>query len=494
MIKELKTLGKHSSIYGISNILRKAIGFIMIPVYTAYLTPKDYGVIELFDLTLEVLGMIVGLRLGGAMIRYFHLYENHDDKMEVISTAFISSCILSGTALFFLLLFNKQIAVWASGNESYAVAFQIIFICFAIQNVYLIAENYLIIQKKSFLYSMLSIAILFLSLFFNILFIVYFKLGFWGIILSMIIAKTINLLVVVPLTLKDLKIKFSLHKFYKMLKFSLPLIPASISLFIIHFSDRFFIQKFCDLNELGLYSLGYKFGMILSVIVSQPVFRIWNTQRYEVIKQDDGKTIYSKIFTYYFLVLVLSSLGICIFIDEIIKIMASSDYQNARTVVPLIVVGYALFGMTSFFNFGMFYKLQTKYLAIVQITTALINLLLNYLLIGKFGIMGAATTTTISFLVMCILSLYISQKLFYIPFEYRRIMTIISVAGLIYTMTLLYNFNLFVSISLKLLTLCCFPLILFMINFFSSDEKKYIFEASQKVQLKFKAVLFNSIS
>lgn len=491
MLKELKTLGKHSSIYGISNILRKVIGFLMIPIYTAYLVPSDYGMIELLDLTLEVIAMLVGLRLGSAVVRFHHHYTRPEDKDEVFTTSLIFMTLLSVTVLVVLQFFGQEITLLVSGELKYFKAFQIVFICFALQNIYLISETYLIIHKRSVLYSVLSLIMLFLGLTLNILFIVYFKMGFYGIIYSMLIVKSINFLLVVPITLKNMPLKFSTHKLRQMVVFSLPLIPASIGLFILHFSDRFFVQKFCNLDELGLYALGYKFATILSVLISTPFFRVWNTQRFEIAAKQEGKSIFSKVLTYYTLVTVFLGLGISIFIDEAIQLVATSSYQGAKSVVPLVVLGYLFFGLVHFFNFGIHYKMKTKYLMYIQLIIACLNIAFNFIFISRFGIMGAAFSTFLSYFCLCMITFHISQKLYFISFEYNRLALLFLTGGLLFFVSFFIQSELIYALILKSILLMCFPLILLVLGFFTKEEKMFIKQTHKTLIAKIK---YNSIS
>jgi len=156
MIKEFKTLGKHSVIYGIAGVLKKGIGFFMIPIYTHYLLPDDYGLLELLDLTLNVTGMLVGVRLGAAVIRFYHKYESVDDRNEVFTTALATVSLVTIAALALLIANASNIASYVTGDQANGKAFILMFICLALQNIYLIGENWFLAEKKSALYSTLS--------------------------------------------------------------------------------------------------------------------------------------------------------------------------------------------------------------------------------------------------------------------------------------------------------------------------------------------------
>jgi len=470
MFNELKTLIKHSSVYGMAEFLRKGIGFIMIPIYTRYLTPADYGLLELLDLTLNVTAILVGLGIGSTLIRYYHIFDDLKDKQEVFTTALTFIFILSLVILGISEIFSTSISKFISGSTEYFKYFQIIFLCLAIQNIYLVPENFLIAQKKSVLYSILSIGTLVSNLSLNIFFLVIMKMGVFGILLSMLLTKALNGSVVSAISLRQVRYSFSWEKLKKIISFGMPLMPGMIGLYIMHFSDRFFLQKYCTLSEVGIYSLGYKFGMILSILISAPVFRIWDTQRFEIAKADNGRQIIGQIFTYFSAVLIFASLVISVFIDEIIFLMAAREFHGATTVTPLIVLSYILFGMGNFFTLGIMITNKTKYIAYIQVTSAALNLLMNMIFISYYGVIGAAVATVLSFLCFALFTFLVSQKLYRVPFEYGRVSVLFLLAIIIFGVSRLIVFPLVMSLVMKSLLILGFPLTLLWGGFFYREE------------------------
>lgn len=470
MFNEIKSLLKHSSVYGAANLLSKGIGFLMIPVYTHYLSPSDYGTLELLDLTINITTMFIGMGLGSAIIRFYHKYENPEEKNEVFTTAliFVSlSCILVVVLLEFLSFYFAKLILGNSGLFRY---FQIVFVAMGLQTISTVPESLLLASKQSVKFSSISIATLISYLTFNILFLVVLKMGIVGILLSMVITKIFNTSSLLIITLKKIDLRFDLNKLKEMISFGMPLIPASLSMFVIHFSDRFFIKQFCTLNEVGLYSLGYKFGMILSFLISAPIFRVWDSQRFEIAKSDDAKQVFGRIFTYFSAVLIFSGLGISVFIDEVIYIMASSEYHGAAHIVPIIVLSYILFGISNFFTLGIMLTNNTKYIAYTQISAAIINILLNFILISRYGIIGAAISTLSSFLFLAVFNFIISQRLYHITCEYRRVLILFVIAGLTFGLSQLIKAPLMISFGIKSILLVCFPLILVLGKFFYEEE------------------------
>ncbi len=470
MLTDLKNLAKHSSIYGISNLLQKGIGFIMIPVYTRYLTPSDYGILELLDLTINVISMILGVRLGTAIIRYYHHYESSEDQNEVISTAFIFVSIATLLTVGILECFTRPISGVILGNSDYFRYFQVILLSMGFQAIYSIPENYLLAQNKSLIYSAFSMATLISNLTFNILFIVVYRMGVMGMLLSMIITKFMSF-VGLLFVIRHIRLSLSWKKLWEMLKFGMPLVPESFCLFIMHYADRFFVQKYCDLSELGQYSLGYKFGMILSILISEPFYRTWNTQRFEIAKREDAKYTFGKVLTYFSAVALFAGLGISVFINEVMYIMAPKEYQGATGVVALVVLSYILYGVAQYFSLGIMLSYQTKYAAYIQMVVAGLNLLFNWFFISRYGVIGAAIATVMSFLSLAVLTLMVSQRLYYVKFEYGRIATLFIVTAIVYGLSqMIHTPSVWAAIGMKVAVMLSFPLFLFAMKFFTKQE------------------------
>ena len=348
--------------------------------------------------------------------------------------------------------------------------FQLAFLCLTIQSIYLVGESDLLAQKKSIIYSSLSLITLFISLSLNIFFLVVLKMGVYGILLSMLVAKSVNAIIVLYITLRKVPLKFCKVKLGRMVRFGLPLIPAALAMFAMHSSDRFFVQKYCDLNELGLYSLGYKFGTIISVLIMVPIFQIWNTQRFEIAKQSDAGSIYAKVFTWFVFILVFAGLGISLFVDEVVQLMTTSAYAGSSNIVPLIVVSYIMFSISGFFTLGNMITGHTKVIATNHILAAIFNLILNYFLINHYGVWGAAWSTVLSFSVLAFLNYISSQREVFVPIERARILILFMVAGGLYLCVSLLPLSFIWLLLVKSVSIFLFPLILLMAGFFPVDE------------------------
>jgi O-antigen/teichoic acid export membrane protein len=461
---------KHASVYCFVSVLQKGVGLFMIPVYTHYLTPSDYGTLELLDLFMLVSHTILGMGLGAALVRFYHAAESEREQNEVVSTALFSTILFAG---FFLLVCQSSaefIAQLILKDPDSAFFIKIISVSLFFQIILAIPENILIAKKKTLVFSKINVVTFLLYLTLNILFIAVLQFGVLGMLYSMLISKTLNTLILFISTRDSYIFKFSSSKMTQMASFGLPLIPSSLCMLVLHYSDRFFLQHFHNLDELGIYSLGYKFGMIISMLINQPLNYIWSPQRYEIAKEKNAPEAFGKIITYVWLILAFVGLGISIFSHEIITIMAPVEYERSSGLIALIVGAYILFGLSSFSAVGFFIQYKTRYDAMLKFITALANIVLNYFLVKNYGMYGAAVSTFLTFLIYAALNFYVSQKVFYIQFEYHRMLKIGLSALIIFVGSKFIDLDLLYSIIFKLCLLALFPFLLYLSKFFNETE------------------------
>jgi O-antigen/teichoic acid export membrane protein len=465
----LRSVAKHSAVYTAADLMRKGIGFFMVPLYTHYLTPADYGLMEVLSLILDIVGMLIGIRILSAETRYYHLYEDYEEKREVYTTTLVFAGCVSVVAVGALFTCKSLLARLVLGSESYAPHIFIIILCFGIQNIYLVAENDLIVRKKSFFYSILSIGLMVCALSLNILLLSVFHLGVWAILWSMLITKTINL-AVVPATLRGDRIRFNAAKLKRMIRFGLPLVPASLAMFAMNYSDRFILQKYGSLTDVGIYSLGYKFGMMISVLIGAPFQRAWSTHSFEIAKQADAASIYARVFTYFTSLLMMAALGISVFIEDAIGLIAPESYAGAAGVVPIIVLAYVFMGLANYVALGIMLSFRTQSMAYIQVPIAGLNIVLNIALIKLYGIMGASITALLTYGLMLVFTFWVSQRLYPIAYEYRRLAILFGTALVLYFVSRTVSGPWIWQALFHSATVLSLPFILRFLHFFTRDE------------------------
>lgn len=453
-------------------MMQKIVSLLLLPVYTRFLTPHDYGIKELVGLSTDIISILLATAISGAIYRFYFEYNDEKDRNEVISSAVITIGCFGLFAIFLLSFATRPMAKYILDSSNLYYFFIISFSSMWFQSLNHIGYNYLRANQQSLKFISLSFSKMVITIGLNIYFVCFLKIGVLGILISTLITAILMCFVlIVPLCLK-IGLHFSPEKLKQMLKFGIPLIPAQIGAFIVHLSDRFFIKGYCSIADAGLYSLGYRFGALPNRFISDPFNQTWQPRRFELYKQENSERVFGKIFTYFLLLIFFAGLGISVLSKEILMIMADERFWAAYKIVPIIVMATTIFSFHYHFNMGILISKKTKYLGYIDFSNGVFVLILNFLLIPKYGVYGAAYATLIAFIYKVSLIYYFSSKYYKIYFEFSRIGKLLLAAFLIYLATFFIQYSsLYINLGVKTAIISLYPFLLCGLNFFTEDEK-----------------------
>ena len=352
----IKNIVKHTSMYSVGSIASKAIGFFLIPLYTHFLSPEDYGVLELLTMMVILTGIIIQGGIATAVFKFFNNYESDKDKKQIISTLLISVSSFCFWICILLSLFSKNISILLFTHNQFDSFVILMLISFFFSTVSSVPETYLLAKKESKKFTIITLVTLAVNLSLNIYFVAFVKAGIVGILYSSIISRFLNTSYLLFLTIPQIRLNFDLKILKSILKFSIPLIPAEIGLFIFAFSDRFFLSHMSNLENVGLYSLGYRFAFMISLLIIQPFMQIWQQEMYEICDKEGAKEIFGRIYTYLFGIVAGAALIMSIFIKDVIEIISAPEFHEAWKVVPVIAFALVFRATYQYFQMGMLFK------------------------------------------------------------------------------------------------------------------------------------------
>jgi O-antigen/teichoic acid export membrane protein len=276
--------------------------------------------------------------------------------------------------------------------------------------------------------------------------------------------------VLIPLTLRGLPLRFSRRDARDLFGYGVYLVPSSFMNFLLHLSDRYFLKHYSTLAAVGLYSLGYRFGEMIFFAMS--AFQLaWIQFLFANRKSPDAPQLYARVFTY-----VLASagalwLGLALFSEEIVTIMAAPAFRDAHRVVPWVGGAFLLQGLAVAGNVGMPLHKKVKYRPAIMTVVAALNLSLNFTLVPPFGAIGAAVAIFTSMAVKLLLELAVGYRLFPVPYEYGRLLRVTLIGAALYLIGVSATWDaLWVSVSVKAALLLAAPLLLYASGFFEPSE------------------------
>ena len=488
MRKYIKEIGSQSIIYTFSNILTKAIGFLLIPIYTRYLSTSDYGIISMISSIVGIFTIIFAFGMDSSWSRfYFDFHEKNNQSKKFFGNILLFLLVFGVIVSIVIILFGKNIMEKLfPGLQFYPYIFLSLFISY-FTIFFNVSLNLYRIKKMSIKYGVFSVLKFTSSVLLIIFFVSYLKKGALGKLYAEGAIVFIFFIVSLVLLSKEVKLNFSLSTQKQTLKYGMPLIPHALASTIIIFADKFFLNLNEGLTTVGIYNIAVLFGSIMNYVVFG-INASWSTFFMDIAskKGDDAKPIISQLSTYYIIAMSFIALSIILFSPEILHLMTTEEYNKAAQIIPIFVFNYLIIAFYYLFSVKLFYvKKSVKYIPIATFTSAIINVVLNYYLIPKYSMYGAAFATLISNFINMIFFYFLSQRFYHIRYEKR-----ISIVFLITTLITIGYYvshnigGLVLQIGFKIILLGLFFLFLYVFQFFRKSEIENLKDIWNKVRIR----------
>jgi len=482
--RELKFLLKHSSIYGIGTIVGQAVGFLLLPLYTRYLTPADYGVATLIDITMGLAGVAVGSGIANAMPRFYYDRQDAEEKNLVISTLYTIIGLFGIAVTVSLLACSGLLSNMLFHSNAYRIHFRVATMSLACGFFVDTGLLYLRVKNESIKTVVVSLTSLLLLIVFNIYFIVYAGKGLLGIFYSLLINRVIFACIITIPIISKIGIHFSKKLASNMIKFSFPLMFSNLFRMGVNESDKYFINFFFSPFETGIYTIANKIGTSIHILITSPFLQSFSPRRFEIMHQEDAKEHYALILNYYLLIIGTAGLCLSVFSSEIIRIMTTDKFYQASQYIPLIILAWIIFGMRYHFETGILIHKKTKYIAYINGFTAIVSLLLNYLFIPKFKIWGALIALNISQTMTSGFFYLVAQRLY--PIRYNMVfilkLAIVSVSFALVSLLVSAD-NILISFILKIGIIFLYYISIRLIGLIEEDMLNSVKKAFVKVSV-----------
>lgn len=472
--KTIKELGFHSIIYMIGGVASSLASIVLLPVYTRYLTTEHYGILEIIDSVRSLLVIILLAGFIPAMAKFYKEAETPQQEKEVAGTTFWFVLCFSVLWAFILFAYNDLFAEKLFGNVEFVVFINLTIFLLLTQVLFTTGENFLNVRKRSMFFVLASLVKLGLNIIANLYFIVVLGLGVRGMLYGELLSMGIVGAFIIGYLIKESRLSFRFDILKKMFAFGLPFIPNLMSAALMHRADRYLLQRFCSLSDVGIYGIGYRFPFMLNFLLLQSFTRIWNASvMYDVAKHEDAPKTYAKIMTYFVTIYAVGQYMLVVMAPTIMKVLAAPEYFEAWKTFQIVGLGMVFYCLHNFFTIGAFIKDKTWYLPIAYMASAVINIALNWYLLPRYGYIAAAWNTAITYGIFSLLGYIVFRKIYPIPFEFKRLAYLL-VLGI--CLTLINNSFSLQSIVLNGIKQFAFalllPTILFIGPYLTQDEKQ----------------------
>lgn len=454
-MEQIRKLAGQTAIYGLGTIVPRFLNYALLtPFYTRIFKTGEYGIVtELYAYMVVLLVILTyGMETG-----YFRFASKENDPKKVYSTAMSSILITCGLFILAIILFNQQIAniMKYSDNKEYIIFFSLII---AIDACTAIPFAKMRREERGFRFALIKlinvVVIIGLALFFYVLApkiyskdpnsvikLIYSpEIGVGYVFIANLAGSIITLVILLPEIL-GIKLRLDTVLWRKMLRYSYPLLIAGLAGTINDVVDKMVLKHLLPdqdtaMNQLGIYGANYKIGVIMALFVQ--MFRYaFEPFLFESSENKNARRIYALVMKYFVLFGLFIFLGVTFYLDIIVNLLLGEKFivSSGLEVVPIILIGYLLYGI--FVNLSVWYKINelTKFGAIITGIGALITVIINVSLVPVYGYHASAWAHIACYLTMVILSYYIGRKYYKIPYETGKIVIYFVIALAMYWLT-----------------------------------------------------------
>lgn len=428
MKQSISNLAKHSIIYALSSYFQRFLSFLMMPFYTRteYIqTLSEFGD---YILLYTFIAFVNFLFVLGQDVAYLKFRNTDEDSPQNTLVTTLGNIIFQSILLsIIIVIFKEQIAVAIGISNPQFLLFAIGIIFFdTISNPF---YTNLRVEERSIAFSVIKIFRFALELGFNILFVVFLKLGIWGILYANLIAALTNFVILFSLHLKMFPGKYNFALAKKMLLFGLPFVPSGIAFVAIEQSDKILVNYYLSKEQVSIYGASYKFGTILLFLVI--AFRnAWQPYFLRLAKTEKNpRVVYAKVNHIFFTLMTLIWVGLALFLGNILTydwpiigtILGNPSYWQGISVIPIILLSYVYYALYIGFTPGYYIKNKGIYLALFTFLGFLVNISVNVLLLSHYGYMVAAWATVAAYGTMTLGIVMVNQRFYPLPINWKKI-------------------------------------------------------------------------
>jgi O-antigen/teichoic acid export membrane protein len=422
---------RDSTLYFVGNVANRFFGFIMMPFYTNHLTPAQYGILNLVELSITVVAIVFGLQtVGQTMTRLYHDETDADARRTVISTALVGAALASLMVAVLAIAFAPGIAVVVNLPNNVGLL-RADFAAMAFGSIAEMVLVYYRLVNRARFFVVYSLAAMVASLLLNIWFIGVLHFGVWGFVSSKLIVGGCSTAVLSVLALREVGVRVDLRYVRIMARFGWPLVISSVAFYSIHFSDRLFLAHVSQ-ADVGIYSLAYNFAFLLSVLVGDSFGKSWGVSFYGYASGEGWQKRFATVAFWLVLVLGAATVGISLFGRDTLRLLVPADYLPPLLMLPVLVFGYFFREIGDFFCSILLIGQGSGQVGRIALAGAAVNVVLNWLLIAgpaHWGIWGAAVATAATWLLYCGVCWLAAWRLHRVPFSASALAKILALSA-----------------------------------------------------------------
>ena len=419
---QLKRLGKHSAIYGLGGLVSRILAVLLLPLYTRFLSPSDYGKVETLIALTTVIGIVLRMGIHSAFFRFYFDSPEPEARRVVLRTSFWFTMGMATLGLVVGLALSGAISSLLFGSADDSELVMAAFVGLWAGMNYEQVTSLFRVEERSVAFVSASLTNIFLTIGATLLLVVALDKGPIGVIVGNFTGTLLVYLVLLGYRREQLGLQFDRGLLRRMNHFGVPLVPTALFLWVTNFSDRLFLVKLADTQEVGLYSVGVRIASAMVLLLT--AFRLaWPAFAYSIEDDREARRTYGYVLTYLVLVTTWVATALALLSPWIVDWIAAPAFESSSRVVGPLAFSTVAFAAYIVVAIGVGRAKRTQFNWVVTGAAAVVNIALNLLLIPPYGMMGAAVATIAAYATMFAGMAWWAQRIYPVPYQWRRVLT-----------------------------------------------------------------------
>jgi O-antigen/teichoic acid export membrane protein len=466
---QLRRLGKHSAIYGLGGLVSRILAVLLLPLYTRYLSPSDYGKVETLIALSTVAGIVLRMGITSALFRFYFDSPEPEHRRLVLRTSFWFTMTMATVGLVAGLALSPTISELLFGSPDDWELVAASFVNLWVNMNYEQLTSLFRLEERSSAFVSASLANVLLTVAATLVLVVALDAGPLGVIVGNFLGTLLVYCALVGYRREQLGLQFDRGLLREMNRFGVPLMPTALFLWTTNFSDRLFLVKLSDTTEVGLYSVGVRIASAMVLLLT--AFRLaWPAFAYSIEDDREARRTYAYVLTYLVLLTTWVATGLTLLSPWLVEWLTAPAFETASRVVGPLAFAAVAFGGYIVVAIGVGRARRTQFNWVITGTAAAVNVALNLILIPPYGMMGAAVATVAAFATMFAGMSWWAQRLYPVPYQWRRVLTAALAGAALAVAGKLLGGGFAVALVLAL----AYPLALLPLGFYLPAERRAI--------------------
>ncbi len=423
---------RHGATYAVAGIFSQGIAFLLFPFFAHVFLPRDYGIIDLIALVTTLVNLTIALEISQGLGRYFVEAKEFDERQAYASTALVFTVAVYTLGLAVSLIAIEPLTDLVLGDGVDTKIMSVGVAAIWCSGMLYLTQSLLRWELRPKAFAAVSVVTATVTALASAILVLGFDTGVIGAIAGQLFGFAAGAVLAYSLSLKLFRFRFDAAKFHSMVAYSLPLVPASIGVFLNGYADRIAIRSQRTLADVGLYGVGYRLSIIVSLVLLgfQGALLPLVLSHHE---EPQTRRDLARIFRLFCAIALAVFLCVSLFADELLRILTQSAYYSAADVIPLLIAASFLAGMYVFAP-GPSIAKQTRPYLVVAVLSGIVNAALAFWLVEPLGIRGPALAFLIASAGSFIALMIFSQRLYLVPHDWGNLLITGSVITILVTL------------------------------------------------------------